>query len=127
MLRSPSMGFRLQRRSLLAGALLAVACYSPTLPLPPPGKPEVSAIEGRPGYYRLVGRVEPQSDVFARNRRTDINFGQFTSSGAYDFVVQGAEGDQMELWYIVGSDISPRVAFLLPPDESGVGGAGGAP
>jgi hypothetical protein len=68
--------------------------------------------------------VQPQADVFARNRRTDFNFGQFTSSGAYDFVVQGEEGDQMELWYIVGSDASPRVAFLLPPD---IGGAGGAP
>jgi hypothetical protein len=121
------MGFRLQRRSLLAGALLAVACYSPTLPLPPPGKPEVSAIVGQPGYYRLVGRVEPQADVFARNRRTDLNAGQFTSSGSYDFVVQGEEGDQMELWYIVGADVSPRVAFLLPPDENGMGGAGGAP
>jgi hypothetical protein len=121
------MGFRLERRSLLAGALVAVACYSPTLPLPPPGKPEVSSIVGQPGYYRLVGRVQPNSDVFARNRRTDSNFGQFTSSGTYDFKVEGEEGDQMELWYLVGSDVSPRVAFLLPPDENGAGGAGGAP
>ena len=87
----------------------------------------MSPIVGQPGYYRLMGRVEANSDVFARNRRTDLNSGQFTSSGVYDFVVQGEEGDQMELWYIVGSGVSPRVAFLLPPDENGAGGAGGAP
>jgi hypothetical protein len=121
------MGFRLERRSLLAGALLAVACYSPTLPLPPPGKPEVSAVEGKPGYYRLVGQVQPTAEVFARNRRTLLgNFQDTGNSGRYDFEVPGEAGDEMELWYAVGNDESPRVLFELPQNESG-GGAGGAP
>lgn len=129
MLRSRSMAFSFRRRSLLAG-LLAVACYSPTLPLPPPGKPEVSAVEGKPGYYRLVGRVEPHGEVFARNHRTDLNAGQQTgSSGRYDFEVAGETGDQMDLWYVVGNDTSPRVLFTLPPVEidPGGGGSGGSP
>ena len=125
------MAFSFRRRSLLAG-LLAVACYSPTLPLPPPGKPEVSAVEGKPGTFRLVGRVEPHGEVFARNRDTDppVIAGQQTgSSGRYDFEVQGQSGDEMDLWYVVGNDTSPRVLFVLPPVEidPGGGGAGGAP
>jgi hypothetical protein len=124
------MAFSLRRRSLLAG-LLAVACYSPTLPLPPPGEPEVSAVQGKPGYYRLVGQVEPRGEVFARNHQTNLNFGQKTgSSGGYDFEVQGQEGDEMDIWYRVGNDMSPRVVFVLPPaefDPGGTAGAGGAP
>jgi hypothetical protein len=122
------MGFRLQRRSLLAGALLGVACYSPTLPLPPPAEPEVSAVTGATGQYRLVGRVEAHADVVALNRRTEKITGQLTGAdGRYDFIVEGQEGDQMELWYIAGKDPSPRVLFLLPSPDSGTSGAGGAP
>jgi hypothetical protein len=123
------MAFSLRRRSLLAG-LLAVACYSPTLPLPPPGKPDVSAVEGKPGYYRLVGQVQPRGEVFARNRDTNLNYGQQTGdSGRYDFEVQGEAGDEMDLWYAVSDETSPRVFFVLPPVEidPGGGGAGGAP
>jgi len=129
MLRSLDMGFRLQRRSLLAGSLLAVACYSPTLPLPPPGEPEVIGLEGTVDRYRLIGRVEPQADVHAINVRTQLLAGQRTGSdGRYDFEVQGLQGDQMELWYVVGNDPSPRVFFLLPPiGDSGGAGAGGVP
>ena len=129
MLRSVDMGFRLRRRSLIAGSLLAVACYSPTLPLPPPGEPEVSGIEGTVDRYRLIGRVEPEADVHAINVRTQLLAGQRTGSdGRYDFEVQGLQGDQMELWYVVGNDLSPRAFFLLPPiDGAGGPGAGGAP
>jgi hypothetical protein len=121
------MGFRLRRRSLFAGALLAVACYSPTLPLPPPGEPQVSVVAGTTDQYRLVGRVEANSDVVSLNRRTERIAGQLTGGdGRYDFIVEGQEGDQMELWYIAGKDPSPRVLFLLP-SAGGMGGAGGAP
>jgi hypothetical protein len=129
MLRSRTMGLRLQRRSLLAGALVAVACYSPTLPLPPPGQPEVSAVAGTRDRYRLMGQVEPHSEVIARNRRTELLAGQLTGGdGRYDFVVDGLEGDSMELWYVVGKDASPRLLFVLPAaDDGGAAGAGGAP
>ena len=125
------MGFRLQRRSLLAGALLAVACYSPTLPLPPPGKPEVSAVVGTTDRYRLTGVVEPNGEVVALNQRTDASAGQLTgSSGRYDFEVVGTRGDSMTLWYVVGTEASPRIKFVLDAaaePDAGDGGAGGAP
>lgn len=122
------MGFRLRPQSLLVGALLAVACYSPTLPLPPPGEPEISALQGATDRYRLTGRVEPHAEVIARNRRTELLVGEVTGGDAqYDFVVDGHEGDTMELWYVVGNDASPRTIFVLPPVDFGSGGAGGAP
>jgi hypothetical protein len=82
-----------------------------------------------PGYYRLTGVAEPDAEVVARNRRTELLAGQLADKNArYDFVVQGLSGDQMELWYIIGNDQSPRTSFLLPSDESpGAAGAGGAP
>ena len=126
MLRSRAMGFRLLRRSLLAGGLAALACYSPTLPLPPPGKPEVSEIQGQPGLYRLVGTAQAHAEVFARNQNTSPvrSWGQQTGAdGRYDFTVEGQPLDPMELWYVVGKDSSPRVLFQLPPLESGTGGA----
>jgi hypothetical protein len=90
----------------------------------------VSAVEGKPGYYRLLGQVQPRGEVFARNRNTDLGFIQQTgSSGRYDFEVQGEAGDEMDLWYSVGNDTSPRVLFVLPPVviDPGGGGVGGAP
>jgi hypothetical protein len=124
MLRFRAMGLRLWRRTPLAVGLAALACYSPTLPLPPPGKPDVSGVEATNDQYRLRGQVEPHAEVIARNRGTSLLYGVLTGGdGRYDFIVIGTAGDEMELWYTVGKDSSPRVLFVLPPLENGAGGA----
>jgi hypothetical protein len=124
MLRCGLMGFRLLRRTLLAFGLAAFACYSPTLPLPPPGRPEVSGVAATSDQYRLRGQVEPHAEVVERNRSSSLLYGELTGGdGRYDFIVIGTEGDEMELWYTVGKDSSPRVLFVLPPLENGAGGA----
>ena len=88
----------------------------------------MSAVAGATDQYRLVGRVEAHADVVALNRRTEKLTGQLTGGdGRYDFIVEGQEGDQMELWYVAGKDPSPRTLFLLPSADSGTGGAGGGP
>src|SRR6186997_1077858 len=121
MLRSRGMGFRLPRRDLLAAGLILVGCYSPTLPLPPPSKPEVSALS-EPGQYRFTGKVEPGAEVVALNRRSNLMFGQLTGGdGRYDFIVLGAPDDRIQFWYVVGKDSSPSITVLLPFDE-GQGG-----
>jgi hypothetical protein len=118
------MGFRLWRRTLLAFGLAALACYSPTLPLPPPGKPDVSSVVQTTDQYRLRGQVQPHAEVIARNRDSSLLYGELTGGdGRYDFVVIGTAGDEMELWYTVGNDSSPRVLFVLPPLGNGEGGA----
>ena len=115
----------LLRRSLLAIGLVAGACYAPTLPLPPPQKPEITLTES--GQFRLRGGVEPNAQIFAINERNGLIDGQQVDrTGRYDFTLQGAvEGDLMQIWYQVGTDLSPTTVFTLP-DDLGAGGEGGA-
>jgi hypothetical protein len=118
------MRFRVARRALLA-ALLVVGCYSPTLPLPPPVKPDVSVTST--GDYRLKGGVLPNAQVFALDSRTLLIDGQEAdATGLYDFVLHRAQaGDSITLWYEAGTDLSPPMVFELPaaaPVESGGGG-----
>lgn len=121
------MRFRIPRRLLLAG-LLAAACYSPTLPLPPPVKPEIT--ETSTGAFRISGGVLPEAQVFALNERNRMIDGQEVGqNGLYDFeLTLAARGDLVQLWYQVGTELSPTTVFQLTPDgdpDAGDGGAGG--
>jgi hypothetical protein len=118
------MDFRSPRRLLLAG-LLAMACYSPTLPLPPPVRPEITETET--GAFRITGSVLPDAQVFAlneRNRRIDGQ--EVGSDGIYSFeLTLAAHGDLVQLWYLAGTELSPTTVFELPTDaDAGAGGAG---
>src|SRR5262245_38269088 len=85
------MRSRSVRRSLLLAGLLALGCYAPTLPLPPPQKPEITMTES--GNFRLRGGIVPESQIFALNERNGLIGGQQVgSSGLYDFELQSAEG-----------------------------------
>ena len=98
----------------LAG--LAVACLSPTLPLPPPERPMVTGTETA-GLVRLSGAVEPQSEVFALNHNNNLISGEYTESGAYDFTLQAEERDWVSLWYVHETEASPATDFVvkIPP------------
>lgn len=65
------------------------------------------------GLVRLTGSVQPGSDVFAFNRRTNLSNGQLTQSGAYDFTIQALEGDPITFWYERGKVESPPIDFLI--------------
>lgn len=109
---------------LLLGAALVASCYSPTLPLPPPVKPEISMTET--GAYHLKGGVLPDAQVSALNERTKVIDGQQADHvGAYSFDLKaGQPGDVIELWYRYANDLSTAAVFELP-DLSNRGGAGG--
>jgi hypothetical protein len=119
------MRHRSARRSLLWAGLLALGCYAPTLPLPPPQKPEITLTES--GTFRLRGGVVPNAQIFALNERNGaIDGQQIGSTGFYDFELnQAAGGDLVQLWYQAGTDLSPTTVFQLP-DDLGVAGASGA-
>jgi hypothetical protein len=120
------MATRTLRRLLLLGAVLAASCYSPTLPLPPPVKPEITVTET--GAYHLQGGVLPDAQVSALNERTYIIDGQqATHVGAYAFdLKEGRPGDVIELWYRYANDMSSATVFALPDlsDHLGAGGMG---
>lgn len=115
---------RLSRRWLLLGAVSSFGCYSPTLPLPPPVKPEISMTET--GAYHLTGGVYPDAQVSALNARTLLIDGQQSDHvGLYSFDLKDAQaGDTIQLWYRYANDLSSAVTFDLP-DFSGPAGAGG--
>lgn len=109
--------FRVLRRLLLLSAGLAVAsCLSPTLPLPPPDRPDVSA-PNVSGLVRLQGTAAPHAEVIAWNHDNDVIAGQVTrDTSRYDFMIQGEVGDYIELWYILGDDESQSVRVTVPDE-----------
>jgi hypothetical protein len=90
----------------LLGGALAGGCLSPTLPLPPPSKPDVSAPDAN-GNVRVQGWVPGRSEAIARNERTDLLYGQLTdNSGQYDFLMPAQSCDWITLYYISGTELS---------------------
>lgn len=106
---------RLRRGLLLViGAICAAGCLSPTLPLPPPDRPDVSAPDAS-GVVRVQGVAAPRSEVVAWNHDTGLLAGQVTGSDSrYDFTMAASVGDTIELWYMQGTDESPSVVVSVP-------------
>jgi hypothetical protein len=121
------------RRGILAlgllGALAAGSgCYSPTLPLPPPTRPDITMTAS--GELRATGTVLADAQVFVLNERSTAINGQWVGAdGRYDFLLTSATfEDPMQIWYQLGTDLSPTLRFSLPSaDElpAGTGGEGG--
>jgi hypothetical protein len=99
------------------GALcaLAVGCLSPTLPLPPPAAPDVTA-PNEQGLVTLSGTVDqPEAMVLARNLRTAHIDGTFAdNAGRYAFQMAAQPGDPAELWWEFGEEVSKVQAFRIP-------------
>lgn len=116
-----------RRGFFLAAAVLAVAgCLSPTLPLPPPSRPDVSSPDAA-GFVRITGSVQSDSVVFAENKRTGRITGQTTDeTGDYDLELAARVGDRLSIWYTVGTIESPPVDVTVPDAAGpGPGGFGG--
>jgi hypothetical protein len=104
------------RRAILlaACALWVSACLSPTLPLPPPSKPTIDGPDSQ-GNVTLTGSVQPRATVYALNIAT--NEGRFLvtgADGAYVIVIPAQSGDELSVWYSLGTDDSPSVVFRVP-------------
>jgi hypothetical protein len=106
---------RVLRRLLLVGAgLCLLSCLSPTLPLPPPSRPDVSAPD-EGGFVRLQGFAAPEAEVIAWNHDNDLIAGQVTGDDSrYDFTIKAEANDFIELWYVVGSEESQSVRVTVP-------------
>ena len=112
MLRSLAMFPRSRRSWLLGVALFAVGCLSPTLPLPPPSEPSITATTTE-GLVRFQGAVLPQSEVFALDHNSNLIAGQHTESGVYDFTMAALPGDNMSFWYVHETVESTSNDFVL--------------
>jgi len=104
----------LRRLGLTLAGLCLAGCLSPTLPLPPPSRPDVSAPD-ESGFARLQGIAVPQAEVIAWNHENDLIAGQVTGDDSrYDFMIRAESGDVIELWYIEGSDESASISVTVP-------------
>jgi len=102
---------------------LLVGCLAPTLPLPPPSRPEVTTPNAA-GMIHIRGTVRPKAEVFAKNRRTLKIVGEETDeSGKYDLTMQAEVDDQLIVWYTDHGDESDLTEITVP-DENDFGGAG---
>jgi hypothetical protein len=95
-------------------ALAVTSCLSPTLPLPPPDRPDVSAPDAS-GLVRIQGIATPRAEVIAWNHQNDVIAGQVTGSSArYDFTIKAQANDLIELWYTQGTTQSQSVSVTVP-------------
>ena len=104
----------MRRLLLLAAGLCLVSCLSPTLPLPPPDRPDLSAPDAN-GLVRVQGVAAPQAEVIAWNHANNVIAGQVTTDSArYDFTIQAQANDAIELWYTQGTEESQSVVVVVP-------------
>ena len=104
----------MRRLLLLTAGLCLAACLSPTLPLPPPDRPDVAAADEN-GLVRLQGVAAPQAEVIAWNHNNNLIAGQVTGDDSrYDFTIKAEPNDLIELWYVVGSEESQSVRVVVP-------------
>lgn len=107
--------FQLRRLVLLATASLALgACLSPTLPLPPPDRPDVSSPDAS-GMVRIQGLAPVGSTVTAWNHANNLTAGQVLKTDPkYDFTLRADVGDLIELYYTKSTDQSQSVEVTVP-------------
>lgn len=116
---------RLLASLVVAGAWLASGCLSPTLPLPPPSRPELSS-PNSDGQSLIRGRAQPHSRVFAENLSADAIAGRRTDeTGRYEFLIKAKAGDVILFWYTTGTEQSQGLYLEVPSED--VPGLAGAP
>lgn len=121
MLRHMVLGAR--ARSLLVAALLAVgACTAPTLPLPPPTQPDVSAsTEVGKVHLSSKGGVQPNAIVVVFNRNPDVardkrvGGAQADPEGSWEADVWASPGDYLDVSQEFGSTRSSVTTIRVPP------------
>jgi hypothetical protein len=104
-------------------SLLAIvgACASPTLPLPPPSLPSISA-SSTLGHYHLTSDrgVEPNALVIVYNRNSSVPLDQRVSGaqaddhGTWDADVVGSPGDYLDVSQELGQTRSAPVTVQIP-------------
>jgi hypothetical protein len=108
-----------RRLALLVAALgvvSATSCLSPTLPLPPPSRPDKITGPDSQGFVTIEGSVLPNTVVFVENSVTRLgSFQGVGADGRYLLTLQAELGTELWLWYARGSDESPVTTFTVGP------------
>jgi hypothetical protein len=113
----PALARALARLALLALVLAAVACIAPTLPVPPPAQPDVSApdsaglvtVTGAKGSVAAYAEVSVFNQTYAESAEckaaVDCTPGVFRNAnadGSYLVRIQGRSKDLLYVWQTTG-------------------------
>jgi hypothetical protein len=115
---------------LLAAALAAVGCLSPTLPIPPPATPELTAPDAE-GLVKVSGgaqSVRPYARVMVENYTAatrcptlstscatpTVVGGDAASDGSYAVLINAQHGDLILVTEQVGSETSDSASAYVP-------------
>jgi hypothetical protein len=100
---------------VVLGLLLPSACLSPTLPLPPPDKPEKIEGPDSQGYVQMSGTMVPGAVAYARNQVTsEGSFKETNADGFYQLRLRAEVGNGVLLWYTLNGERSQAVRFEIP-------------
>lgn len=109
------MFVRGRRRVLLLAALCVSGCLSPTLPLPPPSRPDTIEGPDQQGLVHVEGTVPGYAEAFLKNDRTGVGvFQQTGRDGRYSLSIAAQPGDYLQLWYEQNGDESPFTDVYVP-------------
>jgi hypothetical protein len=99
--------------------LFGAGCLSPTLPLPPPNRPTVSA-PNEDGIISVSGVVQSRATAYVHNSRTDMIIGQITGdSGEYEIAIPAEVGDRLFVWQAYQTLESSPIEVLVPAEDEG--------
>jgi hypothetical protein len=106
---------------VLASAVVAPACLSPTLPLPPPEQPSTITMGRDPNTWEVFGSCTPGARVLVINEKTGKGavVDDLTESGSYHVTIQGAECDLAEVIEQTDEEVSAPTSFVLAPRMPG--------
>lgn len=103
--------------ALFALGAIAGGCLAPTLPIPPPGQPEISGPDAS-GLVTLKGAADsaqPNAEVAAYNPVT--REGRFTvasPNGSWELTIPATSKQTLWLWQTVGFERSSQIEVHIP-------------
>ena len=104
----------------IAAALGSSGCNSPTLPLPPPSLPDVSAAGEGKVHLASTRGVEPNAIVILFNRNPAVPLDlrvtgvQADGEGSWAQTITASHGDVIDLSEEFGTLQSPSTTFRVP-------------
>lgn len=104
-----------------AALLLAAACLSPTLPLPPPDAPDTLTVLGN-DTWEVRGTCIPGAEVSVLNEATGrgVVYQDQSQSGRYVVSLVGKECDLVTISQRKDRDAGDQTSVVLTPTVSGI-------
>jgi hypothetical protein len=116
LLLSGSMFGRALRYAAGAGfAAAALACLSPTLPLPPPSEPETISADASLTLWTVRGACAPGAEIVVLNEATGRGaaFEDRDGRGRYSVELEGSRCDVVTVRQGLGTEVSAETGFVL--------------